>query len=124
MIKIILIFCGGGLGSLCRYGFQKYITLESFPLGILTANVCSSFILGMLLQLQFIKPSTEQSLFPLLAIGFCGGFSTFSTFSADTFMLLQQSNFILALSNVLLNVVACIGAVYAGIHIIKLLTIS
>ena len=88
MTNLLLVFVGGGLGSLCRYGISNRLSVYSsaFPYGTLTANVLSSLVLGFvtgLLMQEVEWVSNEVKL--LIAVGFCGGFSTYSSFTNDTF---------------------------------------
>ena len=84
MTAWIFVFFGGGLGSICRYYLARHFNYTGqeyiiFPYGTLIANILSCFILGFLIQKQISNHLTEN-LRLLLATGFCGGFSTFSTF--------------------------------------------
>jgi len=113
------IFIGGGIGSLCRYGIGRLISTEGFPLGTLTANVLACLILGFLMGLEARKGfSNNYSL--LLMTGFCGGFSTFSTFSAESLKLLEQSHYGTALSYILSSLLICIVGIALGYFLSKL----
>ncbi|MEC7653858.1 MAG: fluoride efflux transporter CrcB [Bacteroidota bacterium] len=119
----IAIFIGGGLGSVARWviggGISKLASLSGSviagPIGILTANILATLILALLLFTQgskFTAANSESFLYPLLAIGFCGGFSTFSTFSLDTFKLIQDGNFIWGVLNILVSVLTCLAVAW------------
>ena len=119
-----MVFIGGGLGSLCRYGIANRLSAysASFPYGTLTANVLSSLILGFITglimqEVEFI--SNEIKL--LIAVGFCGGFSTYSTFTNETFQLLQGGNWTLAFANVVSNLLVCLLAIFLGMWISKII---
>lgn len=121
MYQFVLIFLGGGLGSAVRYYLGKAVQqalVGSFPWGTLAVNVAASFVLG-----GFVGAELSRSLAPtyrlLVAVGFCGGFSTFSTFSNDTLGLLQANRWLEAVLNVALNVVLCLLATFAGIFLTK-----
>lgn len=115
----VSIFIGGGLGSLCRYGIGRMIPAEGFPLGTLTANFLACLILGFLMGIEARKGfSNNYSL--LLITGFCGGFSTFSTFSGETFKLLEQSQYGTALSYILSSVVICLLSIALGYFLSRL----
>ena len=99
MLKnIAIVFVGGGLGSVLRYLISKFmVSTHYFFIGTWFVNLLGSFILGFL-AIFFIKNSSqswvpEMGLF--LAIGFCGGFTTFSTFSYENILLLQQKKYLL-----------------------------
>jgi fluoride exporter len=115
---LIYVFLGGGMGSLVRYFFGKFVhnqVATSFPLGTLAINIAASLILGIFVG----KYLQNDSLKALIAIGFCGGFSTFSTFSNDTLQLMLSGRIWESFLNVILNVTLCISATYVGILLVK-----
>jgi fluoride exporter len=123
MNQLILIFVGGGLGSISRFILGKSIQaqfLRTFPFGTLGVNVLASLILGILIGMFEAKTLVNPNYRTFIAIGFCGGFSTFSTFSNDTLQLIQNNRLPEALLNVLLNVVLCILATFGGLTLAKI----
>jgi fluoride exporter len=107
----LIVFVGGGLGSLVRYGISLVFKNNTwtFPVSTLISNVLASFIIGILTGTL----SDEQKL--LFATGFCGGFSTFSTFSNETLHLLQQGQVFLAVFNTALSIILCLLATFLGL---------
>lgn len=122
MNQLLLIFIGGGLGSLTRFSLSKFIQEnidKSFPFGTLGVNVVASVILGIFVGMVEEKTLANPNYKALIATGFCGGFSTFSTFSNDTLQLIQSNRIFEALVNILLNVTLCILATFGGMMLGK-----
>lgn len=110
MIRIVLVFFGGGLGSLTRYLLANLIPCDIFPLSILLINALASFILGYS-SIQLV----DKPLYSLLIItGFCGGLSTFSTFSHDNLLMLKEGRPMLFLLHSICQVGLSLGGVWVG----------
>lgn len=106
-MNYLLVFIGGGLGSLARYALSlavSNITTIRFPLATFLANMIACMVLGITVLLLHQKNMSEHWLNELLIVGFCGGFSTFSTFSNDTVKLVENGNYAIAIANVLLSI--------------------
>lgn len=106
---LLTIFIGGGLGSLTRFGLTKgliYAGIGLYPLGTLISNIIASLLLGYLTANG--TQSWPESYRLGWMVGFCGGFSTFSTFTADNYLLLESGNWIYFALNVSLNVLLCL----------------
>ncbi len=115
-MQFIYVFLGGGFGAMSRYGISKVISDQYFPYATLIANIISCVILGYLLGLTMQK-SLDSKMQLLLMTGFCGGFSTFSTFSAETFNLIENNQFSLALLYVGASLLICILSIWIGLKI-------
>ncbi len=114
-MKILMVFLGAGLGGSLRYWVSdevyKYFPVF-FPWGTLIVNILGSFLLGILIFGFDVKELLSPNLKLLLAIGFCGGFTTFSTFSLETFQLIRDTEYLLATIYVLSSIGFSLGAVY------------
>ena len=124
-MKILLIACGGGLGSVLRYALASFaqrhtasITAKWFgytlPVGTLAVNLVGCLFIGVLSAL-FVRHELPHEQYRLaLTVGVLGGFTTFSAFGLDTFALLQRGHWALALLNVSLSCVLGVAAVALG----------
>jgi CrcB protein len=109
-MNLLAVFIGGGLGSLCRYGIARWIgpPAQGFPMATFLANLLSCLVLGAA-WIYFSKQTQLPEPWRLLVmVGFCGGFSTFSTFSLETYQLLQANQWLLALLYVGGSIAACL----------------
>lgn len=109
------VFIGGGLGSLARYEISLFIRKfggREFPLATLISNLLATSILGIILYLTLSKWPGQKWIYPFIAVGFCGGFSTFSTFSSETLNLFQSGNHWLAVLNVFLSVISGVALLF------------
>lgn len=118
MHPYVLVFAGGGVGSLLRYLAGRWIpatlTGSPFPTAILLVNSVASAILGLVVG-WVISRSVGDEARLLIGVGFCGGLSTFSSFSVDTVVLLQQGRPGFAMLNIGLNLALCLAASAGGL---------
>ena len=116
----VLVFLGGGAGSLLRYLCGRLIPDtffgDPFPNAILFVNVVASFILGVVMGWVLNRSAGEEARL-LIGVGLCGGLSTFSSFSYDTVVLLQNGRVGVALLNISINMVFCLLASVTGFWI-------
>lgn len=117
MQQFFWVFLGGGLGGMMRFGIASLLGNSKlhFPLATLLANVFSCFFLGLLLSLSWKEQLSDGSKIFLMT-GLCGGFSTFSTFTGETFLLFQNGHWWTAFSNILGSVAVCLISLYLGIR--------
>lgn len=122
MTKIfIAIFAGGGLGSVLRYAVQmllhERIAPYTFPWSTLCVNIVGSFLIGLFYALSS-KFNLSEELRLFLTAGLCGGFTTFSTFSNDSLLMLRQGEWLpfvaYAAASVTLGIIACLGGAWAA----------
>lgn len=121
MLNILAIFIGGGLGSLSRYGISILLRAYSvnFPFATLLVNIVGSFILGFTIALFWNKAHLNDTVRLAVAVGFCGGLTTFSTFSWETFDMIKNGEFILAILYTFLSILVCILAISFGAFLSK-----
>jgi fluoride exporter len=115
--NFIIVFLGGGIGAAARYWLSGTIARTSgspFPLGTITVNVVGCFLIGFLMTAFEERFLVTPSLRLFLTIGILGGFTTFSTFGYETIAMLKDAEFFYAAVNVLLSVLMCLAATYAG----------
>lgn len=121
-MNLILVFIGGGIGSVARYivtTLVKNFTTISFPFGTLTVNVIGSFLMGIITALIANKMfSDSEPVRLLLAVGFLGGFTTFSSFSIETLTLIEKREIFYAVANTLTNTTFGLLAAYLGFKLI------
>ena len=113
---------GSAVGGATRYWLAAYIqrtTGATFPLGTLVINVTGSFVLGLLLRFALDTPACSPALRLALTTGFCGGYTTFSTFSYETITLIEQGDWRRASLYVGLSVVASLVAAFAGVALAR-----
>jgi fluoride exporter len=113
----LMVFLGGGLGSLCRFGLALWLPPEEgYPWATLLANGISCVLLGILVALA-TKPFFSPELRLLLMTGFCGGFSTFSTFSNELVLMLRQAQYLPAGLYLFGSIGMGLLAIWAGLRI-------
>ncbi len=120
MQKFLIVMLGAGFGGGFRYlvaNFVQKATNPFFPFGTLAVNFLGSFILGILIFAFDDKELLSANMKLLIGVGFCGGFTTFSTFSFETFSLIKNTQFLLAGVNIFANILTTLFAVYLA-HII------
>ena len=93
--SLILVFFGGGIGSLFRFIVTKYSNknLISFPIGTSISNLVGCFIIGLLIAYYDRNDIPKKDVFLFISVGFCGGLTTFSTFMLDIFEMLKNENY-------------------------------
>ncbi|MCC7030743.1 MAG: fluoride efflux transporter CrcB [Chitinophagaceae bacterium] len=116
MKNMLLVFAGGGLGSVIRYLVSTLFTTTAtaFPYATFIVNIAGSLMIGLLMGL-FMKEAPASENWKLFMItGFCGGFTTFSAFSKESVIMLLQQQYNMLAVYLLLTLLLCIGATALG----------
>lgn len=122
MINILAVFFGSGLGGVCRYLLSKLIQSQApassvFPWGTFAVNILGCFVIGLLYGIfdrYDASGMVPQQIRLLLTVGFCGGFTTFSTFINENYLLFQSSNLPLLLCYMAASLIFGYLLLYAG----------
>jgi len=123
MKQLLLIFIGGGTGSIARYLLSKAwnTSTTGIPYGTFTANIVGSFIIGLILGWALKNNTLSSNATLLLATGFCGGLTTFSTFAYENHNFLKSGDLMLFALYAITSFTVGILAVFGGMWIIKTL---
>ncbi len=123
MIKMMLLAgCGGFVGTALRFLTGKlcaHISLGGFPLGTFMVNIVGSFLIGLLLGLAEGRELLSPSASALLVTGFCGGFTTFSTFADDMFLMLNKGQIMLFVLYLFMSLAIGIALVWLGRSLVR-----
>jgi len=117
---LLYIAAGGALGAILRYAVTNGVHAligRGFPYGTLTVNVLGSLLMGLMYIIFIERVSNNLGLRVMIITGFLGAFTTFSTFSIETFNLLENGEAFKALFNILISVVLCLLAAWVGVVI-------
>jgi CrcB protein len=119
MVKLLFVFIGGGVGSLARYliGVGAMKSLGSgWPYGTFTVNLVGGFVMGWLVGWLALKGGADQERWRvLLGVGVLGGFTTFSSFSLETALMIERRQYGHAAGYVAASVILAIGALFLGL---------
>lgn len=119
-LNCLAVGFGGALGSVSRYllGFLP-LRQYDFPFITLGINILGAFLIGAVIALAGKHGNADPRLILFLQVGFCGGFTTFSTFSNETFLLLQNGKITLAAIYMILSVILCVCAVFGARFLLR-----
>ncbi|NQZ53871.1 MAG: fluoride efflux transporter CrcB [Piscirickettsiaceae bacterium] len=120
MQQLLAIAGGGAIGAVLRFGMSSNIYRvfgREFPYGTLAVNVLGSLLIGLFFILIVERSVLSAEWRPVIIIGFLGAFTTFSTFSIETLLLLESGELSRAALNVFLSVALCLGATWLGLVI-------
>ena len=120
MYAYLLVFVGGGLGALCRFAATSFVGKSlgtKFPWGTMLVNIVGSLLMGLVIAWLARRSSGDAGLRLLLAIGFLGGFTTFSSFSLDAVFLYERGAFLAAAGYIAVSVAVSILALFAALFV-------
>lgn len=112
-MNFVYVALGGALGAILRYALSLVTVKIDFPLMTFLTNLIGAFLIGLIAGTA-VKKNMNQNLVLFLKTGFCGGFTTFSTFSLEAFNLLESGAYVTAGLYILLSLVCCIAGVALG----------
>ncbi|MFH6602042.1 fluoride efflux transporter CrcB [Maribacter algicola] len=123
MKQLVLVFLGGGIGSILRYIISKFFNpyFQHFFLGTFLVNIIGCLLIGIIIGLSFKNNFLTENQTLLLATGFCGGFTTFSTFALEKHSLLRDGEFLYFSFYTLSSITIGILAVVLGLWLARIL---
>lgn len=123
MKQALIVFIGGGFGSVARYLLSKWLSnLETaIPYGTLLSNVLGSLLMGVVLGYLSKNSNISETHTLLLATGFCGGFTTFSTFAYENHLFLKNGDYLSFLPYTLGSLILSFIAIFLGLYLAKLI---
>jgi CrcB protein len=121
---MVMLMVGGALGTYARYWLSRWFSVQpwaqGFPYGTFVINVSGSFILGIAATVILERlPPEHQDWYLLIGTGFCGGYTTFSTFEWETFKLVRDGSWYYALANTLGSVLVGFAAVLLAVVLVN-----
>lgn len=125
MLNFLIVFIGGGVGSMMRHGVNvatARLAGTAFPYGTLTVNVTGSLVMGLFAGYFAFKGDASQSWRLFLMTGILGGYTTFSAFSLDTALLYERGEIALALAYVLVSVGVSVLGLFVGLALMRQLS--
>ena len=124
MSILISVFLGGGLGAIIRYLVIEQVNklfLVAFPFGTIAVNVIGAFLIGLLSSYLAERFDVSENIKMFLIVGFCGGFTTFSSFNIEFYQLFSSGEILSSLIYVTTTFVLTVVAFYIGVSLLKLI---
>ncbi len=121
---LMAVAFGGALGSLLRYfvaGAVQSAAWPGFPWGIFVVNISGGFVMGLIVELSAFKLQLAPEMRAFLTVGILGGYTTFSTFSLDSALLIQRGAYAGAAAYIVGSTALSIAALFAGMALVRAL---
>jgi CrcB protein len=122
--SLTYVAVGGALGSMCRYALVTLVSRlasSGFPYGTFTVNVLGAFLMGVWIAIMAnMMPARSKDLHLLFSVGFLGGFTTFSAFTIDTFLLMEKGMMVESVLYVIGSFIVSLLALIAGMYLVRL----
>ena len=121
MKALVLVFLGGGIGSVFRYGLNLWLNNDNtgIPYGTFIANILGSLLIGIILGYSLKSQTLSQNTVLFLATWFCGGFTTFSSFAYENHIFLKAGDFMTFALYTVGSFVIGFAAVFFGMWLVK-----
>ncbi len=118
-LNCLTVALGGGLGAVCRYlfGLLPLKTNSGFPLATMIINLLGSFVIGLIVGFAQKNSNLNPKVIMFIKVGFCGGFTTFSTFSLESLGLFQSGSYLIAILYMTLSFVLCLAGTAGGLFL-------
>ncbi len=117
-MNILLVALGGALGAVCRYGISRIPFMSSYPIATFLTNLMGALLIGFIVGVSE-KKNVSDNVLLFSKTGFCGGFTTFSTFSLESVSLLNEGKYIVGGTYIILSLVLCVIGVVFGQYLAK-----
>lgn len=120
-VNLLAVGLGGAFGAVCRYLLGQAVPklVSGFPLGTFAVNIIGCFSIGLIVGIIGKHGNLDPRLVLFLQTGVCGGFTTFSTFSLETFTLLEEGRYTVAVLYIVLSIVLGLFTLFAAKHIVS-----
>lgn len=124
LIKILAVGSGGFIGAVFRYLISLFVLSQvpdtKFPIGTVTANLIGCLVIGFLAGLFELKSWGNPEFRLFIFVGVLGGFTTFSTFSHETFLLFENGKLLMSMANLAVQVILGLAFVWAGYQLVRI----